>query len=168
VQVSSAQRRAVAVVVRTAQRRAVAVVVVALLALGPGLVAPIAARAASGSGGQSQLSTTSNPFTGGLTAPGQTTTTSSTPTTTVVNTSTDASGGGISAASSIGIAAAAFIVIIGIAVAIFRDARKRVRVRHRNAAPEERIPGSRRPPKARKLGAAGARRRKRGRAPRRR
>jgi hypothetical protein len=142
--------------------------VVALLALAPGLMGPNAALAASGSGGQSQLTTTSNPFTGGLTAPGATTATSSAPTTTVVNTSTNGSGGGISTVSALGIAVAAFIVIVGIGVAIFRDARQRVRVRHRDVAPEERIPGSRRPPKARKLGAAERRRRKRGRAPRRR
>ena len=143
-------------------------VAAALLALGPGLMVPVVARAAgSSSGGQSQLTTSSNPFSGGLTVPGETATTTTPTTTTVLNTSTSGSGGGISGASAIAIALAAFVIIVGIAAAIFRDARRRVGGA-RHAEPEERIPGSRRPPKTRKLRPAERRRRKRGRAPRRR
>jgi hypothetical protein len=140
--------------------------VTALLALGPGLMGPAIARAAgSGSGGQSQLTTSSNPFSGGLTVPGETATT---PTTTaVVDTSTSGAGGGFSGTSAIAIAVAAFVVIVGIAAALFRDARRRTGG-SRHAKPEERVPGSRRPPKARKLRPAERRRRKRGRSPRRR
>jgi hypothetical protein len=140
----------------------------ALLALGPGLMAPAVARAAgSGSGGQSQLTTSSNPFSGGLTVPGEAATTTAPTTTAVENTSTSESGGGFSGTSAITIAVAAFVIIVGISAAIFRDARKRVGG-SRRAEPDERTPGSQRPPKARKLRPAERRRRKRGRAPRRR
>ena len=139
--------------------------ITALALLGPGLLTPGLARAATGSGGQSALTTTSNPFGGGLSVPGTTPTT--TPTTTVATTSSSGSGGGFSSTSAIAIAVAAFVIIVGIGTAIFRDARKRVGG-NRHAEPEERVPGSRRPPKARKLRPAERRRRKRGRAPRRR
>ncbi len=56
------------------------------------------------------------------------------------------------------------MVIVGIGYAILRDARRRTRTRHA-AAPAERIPGSKRPAKARKLSPAERKRRKRGRAP---
>jgi hypothetical protein len=84
-----------------------------------------------------------------------------------VNTTTTGAGG-ISTGSAIGIAIAAFVIIVGIGAAIFRDARRRTRGDRAPRADAERVPGSKRPPKARKLSPAERRRRKRGRTPRRR
>ena len=158
---------------RGSRGRATAGLVAALLlAAGPGVAAPVAARAAGSSGGQSALPSTSpNPLGGGITAPGATpTTTAPTPTVAATSTAGSGSGGGISSASAIGIAVAAVVIIGGISFAIFRDARRRVggRALHPAADPAERVPGSKRAPKARKLSSAERRRRKRGRAPRRR
>ena len=144
-----------------------------MLAAGPALATPSLAAAAKhkkANGGQSTLPTpATNPLGGGLPTPGGTPTsaTATQPPVVVNTTAGSGGGGGISAQSAIGIAIAAFVVIVGIGIAIMRDARRRVGRAKPQTPPEERIPGSKRPPKARKLSATERRRRKRGRAPRR-
>jgi hypothetical protein len=106
---------------------------------------------------------------GGLTSPGAIpTTTTATPT--VISTATASTSGssGLSGNSAIAIAVGAFIVLGGISYFIWRDARRRAPVAARTAAERDRqnVPGSRAPPKARKLSAAERKRRKRGRAKR--
>jgi hypothetical protein len=106
---------------------------------------------------------------GGLTSPGAIpTTTTATPT--VISTATASTSGssGLSGNSAIAIAVGAFIVLGGISYFIWRDARRRAPVTARAAAERDRqnVPGSRAPPKARKLSAAERKRRKRGRAKR--
>jgi hypothetical protein len=178
----------------TLRGRIAAGVLAALLAAGPGIALPAAAQAAggsaksgsgaakgkgggavsgggaaSGAGAASGGGAAGNPLGGGgLTVPGGAT---PVPTQTVppvvVNTTAGAgSGGGISSTTAIGIAVAAFVIIAVILFAVMRDARSRLPKAH--GPSEERIPGSKRPPKARKLSAAERKRRKRGRAPRRR
>jgi hypothetical protein len=106
---------------------------------------------------------------GGLTSPGAIPTTS-TATPTVISTATASTSGasGLSGNSAIAIAIGAFVVLGGISYFIWRDARRRAPVTARAAAERERqnVPGSRAPPKARKLSAAERKRRKRGRAKR--
>jgi hypothetical protein len=104
---------------------------------------------------------------GGLTAPGGLPTTSST-TPTVLSASTASTSGssGLSGGSAIAIAIGAFIVLAGISYYIWRDARRRAPVAVRADADRQNRPGSRAPPKARKLSAAERKRRKRGRAKR--
>jgi hypothetical protein len=173
----------------TLRGRIAAGVLAAVLAAGPGIALPAAAHAAksnpaakakgsgaakgggsaSGGGAGSGSGAAGNPLGGGgLTVPGGAT---PVPTQTVppvvVNTTAGAgSGGGISSTTAIGIAVAAFVIIAAILFAVMRDARSRLPKAH--GPSEERIPGSKRPPKARKLSAAERKRRKRGRAPRRR
>jgi hypothetical protein len=106
---------------------------------------------------------------GGLTSPGAIpTTTTATPT--VISTATASTSGssGLSGNSAIAIAVGAFVVLGGISYFIWRDARRRAPVAARAAAERDRqnVPGSRAPPKARKLSAAERKRRKRGRAKR--
>ena len=106
---------------------------------------------------------------GGLTLPGAIpTTTTATPT--VISTATASTSGssGLSGNSAIAIAIGAFVVLGGISYFIWRDARRRAPVAARAAADRDRqnVPGSRAPPKARKLSAAERKRRKRGRAKR--
>ena len=106
---------------------------------------------------------------GGLTSPGAIpTTTTAAPT--VISTATASTSGasGLSGNSAIAIAIGAFVVLGGISYFIWRDARRRAPVAARAAAERERqnVPGSRAPPKARKLSAAERKRRKRGRAKR--
>jgi hypothetical protein len=105
---------------------------------------------------------------GGLTSPGGVaTTTTATPT--VISTATATTGSsGLSGNSAIAIAIGAFVVLGGISYFIWRDARRRAPVAARAAAERDRpnVPGSRAPPKARKLSAAERKRRKRGRAKR--
>ncbi|HEY3774725.1 MAG TPA: hypothetical protein VGL69_17110 [Solirubrobacteraceae bacterium] len=165
---------------RGVARRAGAALAALLLAAGPGIGLPAVAQAAkqdhkassrkhsaSSTSATSSLSTTTNALGGALTNPGATT--PATQTATVApSTQTSTSGSGISSGSAIGIALAAALIIVGIGFAIMRDARRRTRNRHLPVASGERVPGSKRPPKARKLSAAERKRRKRGRAPRRR
>ncbi|MGI8904539.1 MAG: hypothetical protein ACR2IP_13020 [Solirubrobacteraceae bacterium] len=116
----------------------------------------------SGSGGGS--------LGGGLTSPGGgPTATSATPT--VISTATStAGGGGLSGTSAIAIAVGAFVVLGGISFFIWRDARRRAPIAARSSAGGEGArqnrPGSKAPPKARKLSASERKRRKRGRAKR--
>jgi hypothetical protein len=106
---------------------------------------------------------------GGLTSPGGIPTTA-TATPTVISTGTASTSGssGLSGNSAIAIAIGAFVVLGGISYFIWRDARRRAPVTARAAAERDRqnVPGSRAPPKARKLSAAERKRRKRGRAKR--
>jgi hypothetical protein len=106
---------------------------------------------------------------GGLTSPGGIPTTA-TATPTVISTATASTSGssGLSGNSAIAIAIGAFVVLGGISYFIWRDARRRAPVAARAAAERDRqnVPGSRAPPKARKLSAAERKRRKRGRAKR--
>jgi hypothetical protein len=104
---------------------------------------------------------------GGLTAPGGIAT-ASTPTPTVLSASTASTSGStsLSGTSAIAIAVGAFIVLGGISYFIWRDARRRAPVAAHADADRQNRPGSRAPPKARKLSAAERKRRKRGRAKR--
>jgi hypothetical protein len=106
---------------------------------------------------------------GGLTAPGAIPTTSSaTPTVISTATASTSGAGGLSGGSAIAIAIGAFVVLGGISYFIWRDARRRAPVAAR-AGPDgdrQNRPGSKAPPKARKLSAAERKRRKRGRAKR--
>jgi hypothetical protein len=150
--------------------------------LGVLLGLPAAALAAGGGKKHSATATTAAPTAtapvspspsgggslgGGLTAPGAVpTTTTATPT--VISTATASTSGssGLSGNSAIAIAVGAFVVLGGISYFIWRDARRRAPVAARAAAERDRpnVPGSRAPPKARKLSAAERKRRKRGRA----
>jgi hypothetical protein len=107
----------------------------------------------------------SSPFSPGL--PLQSTTTPTT-TPTIVQTATSSSGsGGLSGTSAVLIAAGAIVVLGGISLFIWRDARRRAPVRHRAHADVGGVggrSGSKAPPKPRKLSPAERRRRKRGRA----
>lgn len=106
---------------------------------------------------------------GGLTAPGAIpTTTSATQTVISTATASTSGSGGLSGGSVIAIAIGAFVVLGGISYFIWRDARRRAPVAARAGADGDRQnrPGSKAPPKARKLSAAERKRRKRGRAKR--
>jgi hypothetical protein len=112
-------------------------------------------------------STTANPFEQGLPQPSTATTTTATPT--VSTSATAGSGSAFSGNSAIIIAIGAAIVLGGIALFIWRDARKHAPVRQRAAAAEAGAGGSGRAgskqrAKPRKLSPAERRRRKRGRA----
>ena len=81
------------------------------------------------------------------------------------NTTTTAGGGGLSGASAAAIAIGAIVLLAAISFFIWRDARRRAPVRHAHATTGVGgNPGSKRPPKPRKLSQAERRRRKRGRA----
>ena len=86
-------------------------------------------------------------------------------TATLSNTATNPGGSSLSSSNAIAIATGAVIVLGGIALFIWRDARRRAPVRATagGADAAARQPGSKRP-KPRKLSAAEKRRRKRGRA----
>ncbi|MFL5824798.1 MAG: hypothetical protein ACJ764_15310 [Solirubrobacteraceae bacterium] len=82
---------------------------------------------------------------------------------TVATTPTSGSGGGLGGGAAVAIAVGAIVVLGGISLYIWRDARKRAPVRHRAAAAT--VPGSaRQRQKSRKLSPAERKRRKRGRA----
>jgi hypothetical protein len=110
-----------------------------------------------------------NPVAPGLPTPAQpTTTAATTPTITGSSaTSSSSSGTGLSGSSAIAIAIGALIVLGGISVFIWRDARRRAPTRHRAAAATagaDGRSGTKRQVKSRKLSAAERKRRKRGRA----
>jgi Na+/H+-dicarboxylate symporter len=112
-----------------------------------------------------QGTATSNPFTPGLpVAPSQTPTT---PTPTIVNPApTSTSGGGLTGGSVIAIAIGAIVLLGGISLFIWRDARRRAPVRRPAMATpgDGSRAGSKQRTKSRKLSPAERRRRKRGRA----
>jgi hypothetical protein len=83
---------------------------------------------------------------------------------TVATTTTSSSGGGLSGGAAVAIGVGALVVLGGISLFIWRDARKRAPVRHRPAEATAGGPGSRQRQKSRKLSPAERKRRKRGRA----
>jgi hypothetical protein len=143
----------------TLTRRVAIGLAAAIFAAGPGLALPVAAHAAG----------TTPALPGPLStpiAPAVPTQTQTQPPVVVNTTAAGGGGGGISSGTAIGIAVAAFVIIAGIIIAVMRDARSKLPKPH--AHTEDRLPGSKRPPKARKLSSSERKRRKRGRAPRRR
>jgi hypothetical protein len=131
---------------------------VCALMLGGGAGAAVAVAAGS-----------TNPLSGGVTAPATPTPTTATQTATSPTTTTAAGGGSLGKSSLIAIVVGAVIVIGGVCTYIFRDASRRAPSRKRaDAGPnrERRVPGSQRV-NPRKLSTQERRRRKRGRAPRR-
>ena len=111
----------------------------------------------------------SNPLTPGVPAsPSQVQTPTAT-TPTVINPTTTAAPGssGLSGGAAVGIAIGAAVLLAGICLFIWRDARRRAPLKHHAAHATAGVgarSGSKRPPKPRKLSAAERRRRKRGRA----
>jgi hypothetical protein len=90
-------------------------------------------------------------------------TTTATPTITNVTTSSSGSSG-LSSGSAIAIVVGALVILGGIAIFIWRDARRRAPTRHRAATPAAGNTVSKPRTKPRKLSPAERRRRKRGRA----
>jgi hypothetical protein len=110
-----------------------------------------------------------NPLTPGFPQPSVSVPTTTTATPTITTTTTAGSGSGFSGTSAIIIAVGALIVLGGISLFIWRDARRRAPVRHHRVATadglgEGRRSGSKQRAKPRKLSPAERRRRKRGRA----
>ena len=111
--------------------------------------------------------TPSNPLSPGFPQPSVSIPTTTTATSTVQTTATAGSGSAFSGSSAIIIAIGAIVVLGGIALFIWRDARRRAPKGHRTLAPidaEGKRAGSKPRPKPRKLSPAEKRRRKRGRA----
>ena len=111
--------------------------------------------------------TGTNPLSPGFPQPSVSVPTTTTVTPTATTTSTSGGGSGLSGSSAILIAIGALVVLGGISLYIWRDARRRAPARHRTAplGPEEgRRKGSKARAKPRKLSPAERRRRKRGRA----
>ena len=130
------------------------------------LVAVIAAVLIAPSIAVAKGTDTNNPFTPGIPAAPVTTPTTTTPT--VISTpSTSTTGGGLSGGSAAAIAIGAIVLLGGISLFIWRDARRRAPVKRHAAvatAGEGGRTGSKQRAKPRKLSAAERRRRKRGRA----
>jgi len=109
----------------------------------------------------------SSPLSPGFPQPSVSTQTTTSTTQTIQTTATAGSGSGFSGSSAIFIAVGALVVLGGISLYIWRDARRRAPKGHRLTAPidaEGRRAGSKPRPKPRKLSPAEKRRRKRGRA----
>jgi hypothetical protein len=128
-------------------------------------VAAIAAILLAPSSALAQGTATANPFTPGIPTPPATTPTATTPPV-ITTPTTSTSGGGVSSGSAVAIAIGALVLLGGISLFIWRDARRRAPVKkHTAAIPEEGgRGGSKQRPKPRKLSPAERRRRKRGRA----
>lgn len=138
---------------------------VTVVALGVAFALPSVAHA-QGTTPVSPVQTTS-PLTPGFPQPSVSTPSTTTVTPTVTSTPTAGSGSGFSGSSALIIAIGAIVVLGGISLFIWRDARRRAPVRHRTGVPAEaggRRPGSKQRAKPRKLSPAERRRRKRGRA----
>ena len=110
--------------------------------------------------------TETNPLSPGFPQPSVAVPTTTTVTPTVTTTATAGSGSGFTGSSAILIAVGAMVVLGGISLYIWRDARRRAPTRHHAPlGPDEgRRKGSKAPAKSRKLSPAERRRRKRGRA----
>lgn len=109
---------------------------------------------------------TSSPFTPGIPQNQATVPTTTTPAVSTASTSSSGDSG-LSGSSAIAIGIGALVLIAGISLFIWRDARRRAPVRHRAAAATAGgggRPGSKQRQKPRKLSPAERRRRKRGRA----
>ena len=129
---------------------------VLLLLVGASLALPAAAGAQ-----------TSSPLSPGFPQQSVSVPTSTTATPTIQTTATAGGSSGLSGSSAVFIAIGALVVLGGISLYIWRDARRRAPKGHRLTAPidaEGRRAGSKPRPKPRKLSAAEKRRRKRGRA----
>jgi hypothetical protein len=146
------------------------------LALVCALLAASAAALLCGSGTALAAGSGGGPLSPGLSTPGTPTPTTATQAQTqATGTTTTAGGGGgsLSQTSVLAIVVGAVIVIGGVCLYIFRDARRRAPSRGRRAdggtggsTSQPRVPGSQRV-KARKLSPQERKRRRRGRAPRR-
>ena len=110
------------------------------------------------------LATGSNPLSPGLPQPSAPVPTTPTPTAINPTTTSSTAGSGLSGSNVLIIAIGALVLIGGISLFIWRDARRRAPVRHAHASPESGRSGSKRPVKPRKLSPAERRRRKRGKA----
>ncbi|HEY5428531.1 MAG TPA: hypothetical protein VIK04_05390 [Solirubrobacteraceae bacterium] len=114
------------------------------------------------------LAAATNPLSGGVSPVAPITTTTSAPTAVATNAATNTSGNStLSSSSALVIVIGAAVVIGGIALFIWRDARRRAPVRGRReeaALGDGRRTGSKPPPKPRKLSTAERKRRKRGKA----
>lgn len=126
----------------------------------PAITALAAAVALTVASAATAQGTNSNPLSPGLPIPSTPAPTTTATVPTVATTSTG--GGGVSSGSAIAIAIGAMVVLGGISLFIWRDARRRAPVRQRAAVatsggPKQRV-------KPRKLSPAERRRRKRGRA----
>ncbi|MBV9941950.1 MAG: hypothetical protein JO262_07485 [Solirubrobacterales bacterium] len=140
---------------------------VVVVALGVAFALPSVAQAQSTTP-LSPVQTTS-PLSPGFPQPSVSTPTATavTPTITSASTPTAGSGSGFSGSSALFIAIGALVVLGGISLFIWRDARRRAPVRHRTGIPadaQSRRQGSKQRAKPRKLSPAERRRRKRGRA----
>ena len=134
-------------------RRSVFITVIAAVLIAP----PLAVA---------QGTDTANPFTPGIPAAPATTPTATTPTV-ITTPSTSTGGGGVSSGSAAAIAIGAIVLLGGISLFIWRDARRRAPVkRHSKMATAEEggRSGSKQRQKPRKPSPAERRRRKRGRA----
>jgi hypothetical protein len=153
--------------------RAAALLSALVLLAAPGAAgaATTSTAAASGAGGVpiSPSSGATNPLSGGVSPVSPTPTPTTTPTVPVVTNATQTSGSSsLSGGSALAIVIGALVVLGGISFYIWRDARRRAPVRGAEVGlgVTGRRPGSKAPPKPRKLSAAERKRRKRGRAPR--
>jgi hypothetical protein len=140
----------------------------ALPAWGPA-TALAAGGTSTGASSTPAVPDTTNPFSPGVPISPATVPSTTTTTPTVVQTTGTSNGGsGLSGTNAIEIALVAVVVLTGIALFIWRDARRRAPVRSTADAtagmPGSASRGSKAPPKSRKLSAAERRRRKRGRA----
>ena len=139
---------------------------VAVVALGLALALPSVARAQSTTPLSSGQGT--NPLAPGFPQPSVSVPSTTTPPTpTISTTATAGSGSGFSGSSALLIAIGALVVLGGISLFIWHDARRRAPVRHRTALAADapgRRQGSKQRAKPRKLSPAERRRRKRGRA----
>jgi hypothetical protein len=126
------------------------------------LVGPVALTLPASAGAQ-----TTSPLSPGFPQPSVSIPTSTTATPTIQTTATAGSGSGFTGSSAIIIAVGAIVVLGGISLYIWRDARRRAPKGHRLNAPidaEGKRAGSKARQKPRKLSQAEKRRRKRGRA----
>jgi hypothetical protein len=105
----------------------------------------------------------SNPFSPGVPQQAPTAATTATPTIVPPTTTASSNNSGLNGAGALAIGIGAIVVLGGISLFIWRDARRRAPVRH-HAATAPSGPGSKRKVKPRKLSPAERRRRKRGRA----
>ena len=112
-------------------------------------------------------STATSPFSPAFPQPSVSTSTTTTAAPTISTSATAGGGSAFTGNSAVVIAIGAFVVLGGISLFIWRDARKRAPVRQRAAASPVGVggrPGSKQRAKPRKLSPAERRRRKRGRA----
>ncbi len=152
--------------------RAGALLSALVLLAAPGAAAAATSTAASSGAGGVPISPSSgatNPLSGGVSPVSPTPTPTTTTSPPVVTNATQTSGSsGLSGDGALAIVIGAVVVLGGISLFIWRDARRRAPARTADAlGGTGRRAGSKAPPKPRKLSAAERKRRRRGRAPRR-